>query len=78
MDGINTRMGTDRRAVVTSFRQVPKTAAVHVTTGSDRECRIAAATNIPVDYVPPPEGLELLTVPYKWPNDQDWSRMPKW
>lgn len=68
----------DRRSVQTNFRITPKDVAVNVSTGSDRECRLASISQIPYDYVPPPENLILTTVPYKWPSDQEWSRMPDW
>lgn len=78
MDSIFTPMGGNRRAVQTNFRLTPKDVAVRVSTGAERECRLAGASNIPYDYVPPPENLELTTIPFKWPSDEEWSRMPNW
>lgn len=68
----------ERRTVQTSYAIVPKSMPVIVSTGSQRECHIANLSHIPYDYVPPPENIEMTTVPYKWPSDEEWSRMPNW
>ena len=65
-------------AVPRSYRMVPKSAPVRVTTGPARECVLANAGGTPFDYVPPPEGAYLMTVPFRWPADEEWSRMPNW
>jgi hypothetical protein len=78
MSGTITVGMMDRRAVQTSYNTTPKTMAVRVSTGADRECRLASLSGIPYDYVPPPENVLLTTVPNKWPSDEEWSRMPAW
>lgn len=72
----------DRRSVQTVFggstRMMSKTSPAVVTTGSARECMMTAAAKIPGNYVPPPEGVILNAVPYKWPSDEEWSRAYIW
>lgn len=75
---IFTSGNADRRSVQAVHKMMPKDMPVVVSTGVDRECHLASASNIPFDYVPPPEDLLLTTVPYKWPSDEEWSRMPNW
>jgi hypothetical protein len=74
----NRNIAPDRRSVQNAFRAVQKGMPTRVSTGSERECRIASMSNIPYDFVPPPEDLLLTTIPYKWPSDEEWSRMPAW
>ncbi len=60
---------------VTGGMVTQKTSPVAIPKGASvRECAIAAASNVPFDYAPPPEDMLLRTVPYKWPVDEDWSR----
>ena len=62
----------------TNYSVAHKSAPTVVNTGSARECRLAGASNIPFDYVPPPEGLVANAVPYKWPSDEEWTRTYEW
>jgi hypothetical protein len=67
------------RAVRTSYRLVPKSAMVKIDTGSDRECFMANLSGIPYDYVHPSDTMTLNTVPFKWPQDEEWTtRMGNW
>jgi hypothetical protein len=66
------------RAIPWGYRMVPKSMPVRVSTGSERECSIANLSGIPYDYVPPPENINLMTVPFKWPKDEEWTRIPDW
>ena len=70
--------GMRRATVPRSYAMVPKSVPVRVSTGPTRECVLANACGIPFDYVPPPEGELMMTVPFKWPADEEWSRMPNW
>jgi hypothetical protein len=67
-------MTDDRRQVQVNYGVVPKTYSTAVVDDVTRECHIASASQIPYNYAPPPEGLVMATVPYKWPSDEDWSR----
>jgi hypothetical protein len=65
-------------AVPSSYRMTAKSMPIKLDTGNRRECVLANLSGIPFDYVPPPEGEYLMTVPFKWPADEEWSRMPNW
>ena len=70
------KSGHPMKATDWNFYQ-QKTANVAISDDSGRECWLAAQSKIPANYVPPPQNLsKLMTVPYKWPDDEDWSRSP--
>ena len=55
-----------------------KTVPCSISTNSQIECVRAIKSQIPFDYVPPPENIELNVIPYKWPSEDDWSPIETW
>lgn len=66
------------RASSGTMQQKAKTTGSFMSEGAGRECMLAAAGRAPFDYVPPPQGMLMATVPYKWPSDEEWSRAYIW
>ena len=56
----------------------PKMAPVIVDTDTRRERAIAEMSGMPYDYVPHPDGVVLNTIPFQWPDYEEWSRLPDW
>ncbi len=68
----------ERRQVSTGGFVTQKTAPYPYVPDSRTECYISGVSKIPLNYVPPPESMLLRKVPYKWPDDEGWSRSTFW